>query len=251
MNFTRKVAKLSALAVAALVLGTSPVAAQDHEPVRGVVKSLQEAVLSVDLSARVMETPIKAGQSFNKDDVLLRFDCEVQHAEKNAANAAYSASRSVYKSNVELKSYGAAGDFEVGVSKAEMQEAQANAEAYSARTKDCTIHAPFDGRVAELAINEFETPGPNQPLLKIVSTGQFELRLIVPSKWLAWLQIGDRFEFDIDETGEKHPASVWQIGAEVDAVSRTVPVIARFTDNPRAVLPGMSGSAYFQSATTQ
>ena len=172
----------------------------------------------------------------------------VQNAEKNAAKAAYSASRSAYKSNVELKSYGAAGDFEVGVSKAEMEEALAQVEAYSARTKDCVIHAPFDGRVAELAINAYETPGPNQPLLKIVSSGQFELRLIVPSNWLAWLNVGTEFEFDIDETGEKHPASVWQIGAEVDAVSRTVPVIARFNNYPQAVLPGMSGSAYFANA---
>lgn len=253
MNLTCRISKKPAWAlVALLACSASGISmAQEHEPVRGVVKSQQEAVLSVDLNARVMETPIKAGESFNKDDVLLRFDCEVQNAEKNAAKAAYSASRSAYKSNVELKSYGAAGDFEVGVSKAEMEEAQAQAEAYSARTKDCVIHAPFDGRVAELAINEFETPGPNQPLLKIVSSGQFELRLIVPSKWLAWLSVGTEFEFAIDETGEKHLASISQLGAEVDAVSRTVPVIARFNNFPRAVLPGMSGSAFFSAAAEQ
>lgn len=232
----------------AVFMALTTVNAAEPEPVRGVVKSFQEAVLSVDLNARVMETPIRAGEAFRKDDVLLTFDCEIQNAEAKAAKAAFSASRSAHKSNVELEKYGAIGEYEVGVSKAEMQQAQANAEAVTARTKDCVINAPFDGRVAELAINAFETPGPNQPLMKIVSSDEFEVRLIVPSNWLAWLKIGSALEFNVDETGKRHRASVWQIGAEVDAVSRTVAVVARFEKLPANVLPGMSGTAYFNDS---
>lgn len=237
------------LAVAALAWGSgsgSGVANADElEPVRGVVKSYHEAVLSVDINARVMETPVRAGESFSKDDVLLRLDCERLNAEASAAEANYSAAQSVYKSNVELKEYGAAGALEVGVSKAKMEAAEAQSEAVSARTKDCKISAPFDGRVVELAINAHETPAPNQPLLKIVSDTDFELHLIVPSNWLAWLEIGNTFDFSVDETGKQHTASVSQIGAEVDAVSRTVPVTARFDELPQVVLSGMSGTAFF------
>ena len=137
------------------------------------------------------------------------------------------------------------GELEVNVSKAEMNQALANSEAISARTRDCEILAPYDGRVAELVINTFETSAPNQPLLKIVSSGEFEVQLIVPSSWLSWMKIGSPFEFTVDETGEQLSASVWQIGAEVDAVSRTVPLVARFTSFPKQVLPGMSGTAQF------
>jgi len=246
-NSKTKVAIIKSILFGAIVTVGS-VQAQELEPVRGVVKSVHEAVLSVDLNARVMETPVRIGETFRKDDVLLRFDCERQNAEANAAKAAYSAAQSVHKSNVELKEYGAAGEFEVGVSKAEMQAALANSQAVSARTKDCEINAPFDGRVAELAINAHETPAPNQPLLKIVSSSEFELQLIVPSNWLAWLSVGTEFNFSVDETGQQHAASVWQIGAEVDAVSRTGPVVARFQQLPQAVLPGMSGTAYFTNS---
>ncbi len=231
--------------LAAIVLALSPALAATSDPVRGVVKSAQEAVLSVDLNARVLETPVMTGESFTKDDVLLRFDCEIQKAEARAAKAHYSASKSAHNNNIELQQYGAIGEFDVRVSKAEMQKALAQAEAISARTKDCEIHAPFSGRVAELAINAFETPGPNQPLLKIVSSDEYEVQLIVPSSWLAWLQPGSEFEFVVDETGVRHQAAVRRLGAEVDAVSRTVPVIAGFTTLPAPVLPGMSGTAYF------
>ena len=228
-----------------MLLASGQVRAESLEPVRGVVKSVHEAVLSVDLNARVMEAPMQVGQAFKKDDVLLKFDCEIQKAEARAAKAAYSASKSAHSNNIELQQYGAVGEIDVRVSKAEMQQALAQAEAISARTKDCEISAPFDGRVAELTVNAFETPGPNQPLIKIISTEEYEVQLIVPSPWLAWLKPGDAFEFTVDETGAKHLAAVRQLGAEVDAVSRTVPVVAAFTTLPAPVLAGMSGTATF------
>ncbi len=231
--------------IAALLLAAIPAGAAEPEPVRGVVKSQQEAVLSVALNARVTETPVRAGQAFKKDDVLLTFDCEIQNAQAKAASAAYSARRSAHKSNVELQQYGAIGDLEVGLSKAEMQEAMANSEAVSARTKDCVINAPFDGRVSELAINAYETPTPNQPLIKIISSEAFEVHLIVPSNWLAWLDIGSTLVFAVDESGKRHQAAVRQIGAEVDAVSRTIALVAQFKELPANILPGMSGTAYF------
>jgi len=239
--------KTGPLLFASFFLVASIASATGLEPVRGVVKSNQEAVLSVELNARVLDTPVKAGGAFRKDDLLVKFDCRIQKAEARAAAAAYSASQSTHKNNLELQQHGAVGELEVSVSKAEMNQALANAEAYNARTRDCEILAPYDGRVAELVINNFETSSPNQPLLKIVSSGEFEIQLIVPSSWLSWMQVGNPFEFTVDETGEQHGASVWQIGAEVDAVSRTVPLVARFTSHPDQVLPGMSGTAQFTS----
>ena len=233
--------------LASAILALSVANASVLEPVRGVVKSNQEAVLSVDLNARVTETPVKAGESFSKNDILVKFDCRIQKAEARAAEAAYTASKSAHKNNVELQQHGAVGELEVSVSKAEMNQALANAEAISARTRDCEILAPYDGRVAELVINAHETSAPNQPLLKIVSSGEFEIQLIVPSSWLSWMEIGSPFDFTVDETGEQLSASVWQIGAEVDAVSRTVPLVARFSSFPEQVLPGMSGTAQFSS----
>ena len=211
--------------------GTVAIAAQ-LEPVRGVVKSHQEAVLSVDLNARVIETQIRAGESFKNDDILVKFDCAIQKAEARAAEAACVASKSAHKNNVELQQHGAVGDLQVSLSETEMNQALANADAITARTRDCEILAPFDGKVAELAINNYETSAPNEPLLKIVSSDEVEVQLIVPSSWLAWLQIDSSFEFVVDETGQRHSAAVWQIGAEVDAVSCTVPLVARFKTLP-------------------
>ena len=113
--------------------------ADEPEPVRGVVKSLQEAVMSVDLAARVMEAPLRAGEAFQQGDLLIKFDCQVQKAEANATIATYAASKAAHNSNIELEKHGAVGQFEVGMSKAEMQRAHAVAQAAAARTRDCAV----------------------------------------------------------------------------------------------------------------
>jgi len=221
--------------------------ASDTNPVRGVIKASKEAVVAVEFSARVIETPVRAGDSFSQNDVLLKFDCEAMEAEKTAADAAYQAARITHKNNLELQSYRAIGDIEVNVSKAQMGEAKARSDVFSVRTKDCVITAPYNGKVAELAINNFEIPAVNQPLLKIVGNDELELKLIIPSNWLSWVEVGHQFSFNVDETGTTHDVSISQIGAEVDAVSRTVPIVARFTNQPKSILPGMSGNALFQT----
>lgn len=219
--------------------------ASDPQPVRGVVKAANEAVIGVEFSARVIETPVRAGDSFKENDVLLAFDCEAMEAQQNAAEAAYQVSKITHKNNLELQSYRAIGDIEVSVSEAQMKEAKANSDVIAVRSKDCVITAPYNGKVAEIAINKFEIPAANQPLLKIVGNDELELNLIIPSHWLSWMEAGHNFSFEVDETGTSHKAIISQIGAEVDAVSRTVPIVARFMDQPKSILPGMSGNALF------
>jgi len=219
--------------------------ANEIQPVRGVVKSGKEAVLSVEFNARVIDIPVRTGESFKENDILMQFDWDALRAEKKAAQAAFTVAETLHNNNLELQQHGAIGDIEVGVSESQMHEAHANSEVIEARSKDCIIKAPYNGRVADLAINNFETTSVNQPLLKIVGSDDLELRLIVPSNWLSWLRLGDSFSFNVDETGNTHAATVIRIGAEVDAVSRTVPIIARFVQQPDTVLPGMSGTARF------
>lgn len=220
----------------------------DNTGIRGVVKAVNEALLTVDIKANISNLPVRAGESFSEGDVLVQFDCTAEKAESAAMQAVYRAAQARYENSVEMKSYDAIGAFDVNLAKAEMDEAKARSSVAEARTRQCRITAPYAGRVAELAVNQYEMPAPDTPLMKIVGTSSLELRLIVPSAWLNWLQRGAQFQFQVDETGKNHVAIVNSIGAEVDAVSKTVPIIASFQSLPATVLPGMSGTARFIQA---
>lgn len=211
--------------------------------VRGVVRAGAEATLTARLATRIVALPLQEGESFRRGAVLVQFDCERQQAELRAAQAALQVQRRNLEAQLELDKHGATGRTEVDMARAQSDKARADADALQTQLRDCSISAPFSGRVVERLARAHEGVAVSQPLLRIQDTGALELDLIVPSTWLAWLQPGVPFRFCIDETQATLDARVHRLGASVDPVSRTVKIVARFAGNAERVLPGMSGSA--------
>ena len=233
--------------VAPFWLGCNQAAAQDDTkmPVRGVVRTIDQAALSTDLIARVAKIGFREGEAFKKGDLLVAFDCERYKAEFQSAEAVAREMQLTLDSNEHLEKFRAVGKHDVEISKARADKAQAEARSLQTRVAQCDVVAPFDGHVAELSVNAHEQPQPNKPYLVIVGQGHLEIELIVPSFWLSWLKPGAGFAFNVDETKTNYEAHVVRLGASVDAVSQMVKVIAVFDNLPGPVLPGMSGSAVF------
>jgi len=213
--------------------------------VRGIVKAEVEAMISSELVAQVKSLPFKAGQKFKQGDSILEFDCRRYLADLRAAEADVETARVKVKTNTALKRHNAVGAEELEISKAKLNQSVALKEALSVKTDQCTIMAPFAGRVVERKINQYEMSEAGSPLLKIVKDGNLEVELIVPSNWLTWLRTGQSFTFKIDEIGSDLTARILQIGAVVDPISKTAMVSAKLVDATDAVRPGMSGTATF------
>ncbi len=217
-------------------------------PVRGIVRPLHQAAISTDLPVRVAKIHFREAQSFRKGATLITFDCERLVAEHAALAAVHREQQLVLESNTYLDKRGAVGKVDVEISRTRVQKTEADAKALAARLKQCTIIAPYDGRMTELRINEHEIPAGGQPFMSIVDETAFEIDLIMPSSWLRTLAPGALLDFTIDETGRGYQARVARIGAAVDPVSQTVKVIAEFTKLDERVLAGMTGTAKFIEA---
>ncbi len=215
-------------------------------PIRGLVRPLNQAAITTDLAARVSVVNFKEGETFRKGDLLIEFDCERQNAELAGVRAVHREARLSLDSVTYLEQKGAGGRFDVEVARSRVDKTAAEVAALDARIKQCTIIAPYDGRVAELGVHAHEMPTPGRPLINLVDETTYEIELIVPSHWLRTLEIGARFKFSVDELETSHPGRLIRIGAAVDPVSQTVKVIGMFATKPDKVLPGMSGSARFE-----
>jgi membrane fusion protein, multidrug efflux system len=216
------------------------------ELVRGVITSQNEATIASRMTAGITSMPYKAGQSFGAGALLASFDCSIQKAQLAAANAATAAYKKSYDTNVELDAYQAVGKNEVGVSKANLGKAQAEANAVSAQIGQCAVYAPFSGKVVEQMAHAHDVAASGQPLMKIEGTGALEVQLIIPSNWLMWMKSGVPFAFTIEETGQVVQGKVSRLGASVDPVSKTIRVTGSIAPEAgMTILPGMSGSAQF------
>lgn len=216
--------------------------------VRGLIKPVERAVISSEIAARVKKIPFKAGERFKKGDLLVGFDCSFYRADMASAEATYKSKQHVYKNNKELLALNAISDIDVSISESEMEVARADRTMRAIRVSQCTIKAPYSGRVIEVAINEHETVPADREILSILNDRDLEIELIVPSNWLNWLVVGESFSFVIDETGKALEAKVAKIGAVVDPVSQTIKLTGKLEDDLEGVLSGMSGTAQFKQS---
>lgn len=211
--------------------------------VRGVIRSEAAATISSELIARVASLPFRVGQSFTSGDLLVTLDCQRYAADLRAAEAEVRLQQIVVSTNRSLLTHRATGANDLAMAEAKHAQAVANAESLRARIAQCTIVAPYSGRIVDRQVDVFEIPQANAPLLKIVKIGRLEIDVIVPSSWAVWLTPHLEFPFTVDETKGTYSARLLQLGAVVDPVSRTMKVTAELIDASPLVRPGMSGSA--------
>ncbi len=214
------------------------------EAIRGLIKPATRAVLSSEIAAQIEKIPYRDGQSFRKGDLLVQFDCALYRAAGTAASAEHEASVKRLENKRQLLALDAVSDIEVELAAIAVKKTRADVDASNINVSRCRIKAPYDGRVIETVVNEFESVGRDQELISILDDQDLEIELIVPSKWLIWLDEGIEFDFHVDETGRQYRAGVTGIGAVVDPVSQTVRIKGRFSE-ATDVLSGMSGTARF------
>lgn len=213
---------------------------------RGVLKASEEAIIASGMAARLLKAGYKPGQRFDRGALLAKFDCTQQEAELNALKQAHETLSLRYKNQDHLFKAGAAGELDVSVARSEMHQAAAERDALSARMKHCHVYAPYAGIIVGKHVAAYETPAQNAPLYTVARAGNLEISVIIPSKWLRWVDKGAKFKFQVDETGSELNGKISRIGAAVDPVSQTIEVTGQTIGATHGALSGMSGVAKFE-----
>lgn len=226
----------------------APAAGRGDPAIRVLVAAEEESVLSAQMAGRIAALNVPLGASFDRGQVLLRFDCDEQEARLKMAEAELYGAQSTYESKVKLHSMESLGELEVRQAAAAVEKFRAQILLYKTQLKMCSLHAPFAGRVSKLRAKAFESVAVGQPLLEVVNDRRLKLQLNLPSAWLGRLKPGAAFTVRLDETGQSYPARVRRVNGKVDAVSQSIEIEGEFRGNPPGLLPGMSGAALFDGA---
>lgn len=230
-----------AAARSATAAPAAPRGALEQREIRAQLAPRRYTTLAAEIGAKVQRLPVPEGGAFRQGQALVQFDCSLQQAQLNKAQAALAAADKLYQANKRLAELNSVGAVELDTSQAEVLKARAEVSASQTLIGKCAIAAPYAGRIAEQKIREQQYAQAGQALLDIIDDSALELEFIVPSRWLAWLKSGTAFQVRIDETGKTYPAKVQRVGARVDPVSQSIKINAaidgRFTD----LIAGMSG----------
>ena len=230
----------------ALCLPHVTASAEDGGAIRVLLAPAVETTLVSPFAGRVRDVRLSLGQSFENGAELLNFDCDEQKARLAMAEAEFASARETHEVKLRLQGLQQAGEVEVSLAASAAERAKAQVALYRAQTAQCTLNAPFSGRVVHLAVKPHQGVTQGQPVLELVSDGPLKLRLNAPARWVNWLKVGTVFSVRIDETGKTYKARVSALNGRVDAVSQSIELEAGITDKAPELLPGMSGVARFQ-----
>lgn len=268
-RFPRDIAAAAAVAILTLLCSPAwsadpppatspPMQETTHDPasnattwpdIRVQVVSRTSTTISAPMAGQLDAFPLRDGDSFEKGTVLARFVCAEQEGALAHARAVLEEKREVLATNHKLRELGTGSGLDYHVAVAQVAEATADVQTATALVDDCTVKAPFAGRVGSVAAHDYQYLGVGAPLLDILEDHALQLELIVPSRWLVWLKPGANFSVTIDETGRTYQAELTRLSARVDAVSQSIKAYGKLINAPPDLLPGMSGRATFNPPT--
>ena len=215
--------------------------AMARHDIRAQLMPRRYTTIAAEIGAKVSSLPVPEGGAFRAGQMLVQFDCSIQKAQLDKAQAELDGAEQTLQSNLRLEQLNSVGQLELDLSKSAVGKAKADVGANKAVLAKCQVAAPFSGRVAEQKVREQQFVQPGQALLDILDDSVLELEFLVPSVWLRWLKVGGAFDVQIDETRKTYPARFTRIGARVDPVSQSVKVAAAIHGKFPELMAGMSG----------
>lgn len=247
LSSTRLAPRAVGALLVAICAGWTPGAgAQDsNQPLRALVTPSREAVISGEIEGRIISVEPGDGEAFKKDEILVKFDCTLPSSALAEARAELKAAQATMATKAKLDRLGSISGLEVELARAGVEKAEASVQAAQWRVRQCTIRAPYDGRVVKRLANAHEVATAGQKLIEIVSSQEPEVRVLVPSNWSAQIKSGDAFSVTLEETGRTYDARVIAMGARIDPASQSVEVRGVILKPDAAIVIGMSGTARF------
>ncbi len=244
-------ASVASSAVPAAVARVPSRVAMERQDIRAQLMPRRYTTIAAEIGAKVSGISVPEGGAFRVGQVLVTFDCTLQKAQLDKAQAELEGAEQTLQANLRLEQLNSVGQLELDLSKSGVNKAKAELGANRAVLAKCQVTAPFAGRVAEQKVREQQYVQPGQPLLDILDDSVLELEFLVPSVWLRWLKVGGAFEVQIDETRKTYPAKFTRIGARVDPVSQSVKVAAAISGKFPELMAGMSGRVLITPAEGQ
>lgn len=212
---------------------------------RAVTIARDRAVLSAEMAGKITTIPFSVGNSFQKGDILVSFDCRILEYNQIKAEKDEQGARRKWESISKLEKLSATGRINVDLAYVEYKKAEAEHNSAKTYVDRCSIRAPFDGRVIRLAVQPFENATIGQPVIEIIGSQVVEVESAVPTSVALGLRVGSKFIFKSDQSDFNLAAHIVGVAPVIDPVSQLVSVRGIFDDKNTPVVVGITGEIEF------
>ena len=235
-------------ALATLVVRPHPVALTF--PVESVVEAVQQAVVSSQVSGRLVEVLADGGDQVKKGELLARIDSREAAEQVQAARAQYLNAKADYERNLSLFKQKFVSQAAVDKAQADLDAASANRSATAASQSHATIVAPVSGVVARRHTELGEMAAPGKPLFTLYEPGGLRVTASIPQNRLAEMRGVKGAQVEFPEQKRWVQATSVQVLPTVDTATHVSEARVNLPATPElaaAITPGMAARVYFMT----
>ena len=216
-----------------------------------VVEAVRQSTIAAQITGRVVDMRVDAGQTVKAGDVLMRLDAREVAGVSQAAVATQNEARAAYERAKRL--------FEQKfISKASLDQAEAawkastgSASASVATLSHAAVTAPMGGVIAQRHVELGEMAAPGRALVTVFDPKG--LRVIANVSQSALPEITKRGHawVEFPESGRRMDAARLEILPTVDAKSHTATIRVYLPENSSGVTPGMAARVHFTMGSAE
>jgi membrane fusion protein (multidrug efflux system) len=193
----------------------------------------------------------KEGQRVPAGQVLVELDTRQESANVSLAEAQLQQAQSQYDRSKALAQTMAVSQADLDRLQADLLVARAQLRGAQARLDTLIVRAPFAGKVGLRRVSLGDLVGPDTVITTLDDTSIMKLEFGVPEAYLADLEVGMTIQAESAVYADRRfTGTVRTIDSRVDAVTRSVTVIATVANADGALKPGMFLSTALEQTRT-
>lgn len=217
----------------------SPVDIDAYDTYIGVVEESEGTQLSFQVSGNVTQIFVFPGSKVQKGQLLASLDrsrlennYKAMQSLLNQAQDAFNRMKIMYenRSLPEIKYIEA---------KSNLEQAKASASVAKKDLNDCQLYAPFSGTIGVRYIEQGTNTGAGSPVLSLLKVDKVKIKISVPDKEIAKVQIGNKISVFIKALDKHYSGKVIEKGVVANPLSHAYDLRIEL-DNPLyEIIPGM------------
>lgn len=218
----------------------------------GTLEAMKKADLAFRVQGQLIELPVKPGLRVKKGDLLARLDDAVYRNVLAEREAQFALAQIRYDQTQKLHRKEIASQLELDQSRAELEVARALLAAARDKVAYTRLTAPFDGMVARVDPENYQTIKAQVPVIQVQDNDQLEVHFSVPESLVSQLiKVVDPRVLEsycgsvhfASRPGETFRACHKEFESVPDPLTRNYPVVFSLEPlNGFSVLPGMTVS---------
>jgi len=219
-------------------------------PAEAVLEATQQAVVATQVSGRIVEVKVEAGQRVSKGQLLMRIDAREAAENVAAARAQLAQAEAHFQRTQNLFKQKFVSQAALDTAEAQLKSARAQAGAAGAGASHATVTAPLSGIVAARHAELGDLAMPGKPLVTVFDPKDLRAVASVPQYKLRDARAAQTARVEFPESRRWQDGARIEILPTIDVQSHTATARVYLAET-EGLVPGMAARVHFVTGTAK